>query len=143
MQPADLDEIAAIELESPSSWKRAELEQELWRRDDLQLAAVDETSGEIVGWCCGRRVGAEAELLKISVPRTRRRSGIAFALIERLIWEFSATGVEVLYLEVRAGNAPALQFYHNHGFKMTGLRKKYYTDPEDDALVFTKTLRKY
>ena len=140
MRPADLEAVAAIELEALSPWNRRALEQELQQANGLQFVAEDIDLGVVAGWCCGRLVGPEAELLKISVLHARRRSGIASLLLDRLIQEAVAVGAEVLYLEVRAGNAPALLFYRKHGFKNTGLRKNYYTDPEDDALVFVKDL---
>ncbi len=140
MQAADLDVIAAIEREAPSPWSRDSLEQELHRPNGLQLVVEDDGCGKILGWCCGRQIGPEAELLKISVLRARRNCGIASTLIARLMQEFSTRGVVTLFLEVRAGNHPALQLYRKHGLNETGLRKKYYADPEDDALIFTKDL---
>lgn len=140
MQPADLDEIAAIEQEALSPWSRVELGLELQRSNDLQFAAVDDRDGKVLGWCCGRQVGSEAELLKISVLQANRRCGVASALFAHLLRELIDAGGVVLFLEVRAGNEPALQFYQKNGFRQTGLRKNYYTDPEGDALTFAKDL---
>ena len=140
MRLTDLEAVAAIELEALSPWGRRALEQELRQPKSLQFVAEDNDLGVISGWCCGRLIGPEAELLKISVLRSRRRSGIASLLLARLVQEVVAAGGQSLYLEVRAENAPAVLFYRKHGFKRTGLRKKYYTDPEDDAVVFVKDL---
>ncbi len=141
MRPADLDEIVAIEMEAPSPWTRDFLEQEGQIRSGLQLVAEGEESGRILGWCCARQIGPEAELLKIAVLSAERRSGIASRLIVGLLQELKTLGVAVLYLEVRAGNLPARRFYCKHGFRETGVRKKYYSDPEEDALLFTKDVR--
>ncbi len=140
MQFADLDEIAAIEREVPSPWSRDSLEREGQVANGLQLVVEDKDSSKILGWCCARLVGPEAELLKISVIRVRRRSGIASRLIAGLLRGLSARGVATLFLEVRSGNLPARQFYGKHGFREIGLRKKYYSQPDEDAVLFTKDL---
>jgi ribosomal-protein-alanine N-acetyltransferase len=78
--------------------------------------------------------------LRITVLGTRRKNGVASALLAHLIRQLVASGVATLFLEVRAHNHPALQFYRKHGFIEIGLRRKYYDDPQDDALIFSKNL---
>lgn len=142
MQSADLEGIAAIERESPSPWKHDLISREIHQADGVRLVAEDTEGGLILGWCCGRQIGPEAELLKISVLLAKRKCGIASELLVRLVQEFTVRGVNSLFLEVRAGNFPALQLYRKHGFNEIGRRKRYYCDPEEDALVLTKDLRK-
>lgn len=142
MQLADLEEILSIEREAASPWSEDSLEREVHLPNGVQLVVEDEDNGLILGWCCGRQIGPEAELLKISVLRNRRESGIASTLIACLVQEFSTRGVDTLFLEVRAGNIPALQLYRKHGFSEIGLRRKYYADPEEDALLLRKILLK-
>ena len=140
MQASDLDAVAAIERAAPSPWSRDSLAQELERQGDLQFVVEDDVTGAIVAWCCGRQTGPEAELLKISVHPAQRHGGIASGLMAHLIREFSLRGAIKLFLEVRAGNLPALKLYRKYGLAEIGRRKKYYTDPEDDALLFTGDL---
>ena len=141
MEPGDIDRVVLVEQEGLSPWNRAALVREIEQAAGVQFVAEDEGSGAILGWCCGRWFGIEAELLKITVLKGRRQSGIASALLARLVRHFAVHGVVSLFLEVRADNLPALQFYRKHGFIAIGRRRKYYIDPVDDALILSKNLR--
>ena len=80
------------------------------------------------------------ELLKISVQAESRRQKISTRLLECLEKHLGESGVQVLFLEVRPGNKPAISFYHQVGFTEVARRIKYYSLPEDDALLFRKVL---
>jgi ribosomal-protein-alanine N-acetyltransferase len=137
---ADLDRVVPLEAGEPSAWNNVDIRREIEQRHGIQLVAVDEADGEIVGWCCSRSFEAEAELLKIVVLGRRRRAGIASALMACLESRLSGAGVRTLFLEVRSHNYPALTLYRKRGFREVGRRRKYYSLPEDDALVLAKTL---
>jgi ribosomal-protein-alanine N-acetyltransferase len=137
MHHGDVPGVAAIEQASYSPWSEALVAQELDRPGGVQLVAVD---GEIItGWCCAM-TGPEAELLKIAVEPSFRHRGIGSALLRRLEDLCRDSGSEMLFLEVRAANAGALGLYKKFGFILAGCRKKYYTDPQDDALILKKSL---
>lgn len=140
LQFDDIDRIVELEREESSPWTRNSLVQEIDCIGGLQFTAEDERTETLLGWCCCRWLDQEAELLRITVLGTRRKNGVASALLAHLIRQLVASGVATLFLEVRAHNHPALQFYRKHGFIEIGLRRKYYDDPQDDALIFSKNL---
>lgn len=81
-----------------------------------------------------------AELETILVHSAFRRRGIGAGLLRRAIEIAKQDRAELLRLEVRASNAAALAFYRRQGFRETGRRGRYYTNPADDALLFEMPL---
>lgn len=138
MNPADLDDVLLLEAENPSPWSRSDIEQEIGRHDRVLYVAVDEVMGVIAGWCCCRLLGDQAELLKLAVVGTKRNRGVASGLLAHLLRHIVGRGVQTLFLEVRSRNFPALRFYRKHGFVEIGRRRRYYSSPDDDALVLER-----
>lgn len=95
-----------------------------------------EDGGEIVGCAACQKAADEADLLRVAVSGSRRRVGIAGALLETLFAEALLTGVRTVFLEVRASNRPAVALYLKHGFTHVSLRKNYYGN--EDAVVMKK-----
>lgn len=95
----------------------------------------------IVGWCSAATCFPEAELLKLTVKKAKRSQGIGQMLLEHLTNDLIEKGYATLFLEVRAKNLPALNLYLKNGFVETGLRRDYYKDPNDDALILHKKLQ--
>jgi [ribosomal protein S18]-alanine N-acetyltransferase len=139
MNGGDVAQIATIEASSLSPWSREQIAAELQRKTGLSLVAVA-SAGELQAWCCGLRVGADAELLKITVSPVRRREGIAEALLLELCSQFARHDAERIFLEVRSQNLPALRLYAKLGFQETGRRNNYYNTPADDAVVLVCSL---
>lgn len=77
----------------------------------------------------------EAEIFNIAVLPELRRTGLGKGLLATVLDRLKGQGVRVVFLEVRTGNAPAIGLYEGLGFKRVGLRKKYYADTGEDALV--------
>ncbi len=77
----------------------------------------------------------EAELESIAVSAAEQRRGIGRELFFAMVDELRAAGVREVLLEVRASNRRALDFYHSLGWSETGRRLRYYTDPEEDAVL--------
>ena len=77
-------------------------------------------------------------MMNIAVHPDFRRQGVARALILALTEELKKRGSHCLTLEVRASNAPAIALYEKLGFSQAGLRKNYYRDPKEDALILRK-----
>lgn len=138
MSPADLDDVLRLEAENPSPWSREDIDKEVGRYDRAQYVAVDEEEGGIVGWCCCRFLDDQAELLKIAVIGSMRKRGVASVLLTHLLKDLADRGVQALFLEVRSRNFPALRFYRKHGFTEIGRRQRYYSSPDDDALVLER-----
>jgi ribosomal-protein-alanine acetyltransferase len=102
------------------------------------LALVSERKKEISGCIFGMKVADEAEILNLAVTAPNRRQGEASELIRRLIAEWEPSGTRRIYLEVRESNAPAVALYKELGFQHGGKRKRYYSNPDEDALVLER-----
>jgi len=139
MHHDDVGRIAAIEQASPSPWSASLIVAELNRPQGLQLVAVGDEDGSVLGWCCGI-AAAEAEILKIAIDPSQRRCGLGTALLLRFEALCRDRGCEALLLEVRAASNRAISLYENLGYRSIGCRKKYYSNPQDDALILRKSL---
>ncbi len=141
MNVGDVDGVAAIEAGSLSPWNREQILSELKREAGLALVAVT-SDGVVQGWCCGFFAGSEAELLKVSVSFPWQRQGIGTTLLGKLCYLLATCGAEQLFLEVRSRNVPARELYTKQGFQETGIRRNYYKEPGDDAVIWVKRLNK-
>lgn len=89
--------------------------------------------GEVAGFLVARKTAPdEREILNIAVAQSHRRLGIAERLLQRLI--HSGEPGEV-FLEVRVSNLEAQRVYERTGFQYAGIRKNYYEDPIEDAVI--------
>lgn len=102
-----------------------------------EIAAPDTRSGQILGFIVASLVPPEAELESIAVAENARRHGIGRRLLASLVTRLRAEGTTQLHLEVRASNRVALAFYSAQDFKQSGMRSRYYADPEEDAVLMT------
>jgi ribosomal-protein-alanine N-acetyltransferase len=149
MTEHDLLEVVEIEEASGLSrwgWEayHAELAQE---RSSIMLVArisneEDSSSSQIVkGFIAARIVADELHINNVAVRHRYRRLGVAKKLLETTLYEAERMGARIAYLEVRAGNIPAQALYAGCGFKVTGRRPGYYTQPLEDALVMSLAIR--
>ncbi len=127
-----------IETSSPSPWSSVSIIDELERQNGVQFVAAEERDKHVVGWCCARVIDEEAELFKIAVDARKRRLGVATALLCKLEGECKKRGARKFFLEVRASNEPARAFYRKNGFTQLHIRKNYYRNPKDDAVIYKK-----
>ena len=104
----------------------------------LSLWYVALEGDRVVGYIGSQTVCGETDVMNIAVHPDYRRRGIGQILIEELIREITNLGSISLTLEVRASNAPALALYEKMGFAQVGLRKNYYRNPKEDALILRK-----
>ena len=102
------------------------------------LAMVAVSGNEAVGYLLASLIAPEGELLRIAVHPAHRKKGIGARLMDAFLSEASVRGCDTLFLEVRAENAPAIALYRRFGFADFGLRKGYYRDPTDDALLMKR-----
>lgn len=110
----------------------------LWESD----SSGKEKSGTLVGYITlGMYEAAqEAEVYNIAVAAAHRRKGLGAQLLEQTLAFLTKAGFCRVVLEVRTGNAPALALYSAAGFTRCGLRKGYYADTGEDALVLEAVL---
>lgn len=140
MQPAHIAQIAALEQTCFSDpWPESILARELTNPLSLWLCALDGES--VVGYIGSQTVLGEADMMNVAVAPRARRQGLGRALVEALCTALRCRmQAEVLTLEVRDSNAPALALYASLGFAQIGLRKNYYQHPKEDARILRKAL---
>jgi ribosomal-protein-alanine N-acetyltransferase len=100
------------------------------------IAADESTDSPVQGFLIARCLPEEWEIENIAVDAQHRRRGIGSGLIHKLLAEARKAGVAGIILEVRESNRLAARLYESIGFKLEGLRKNYYQDPQEDALLF-------
>jgi len=135
LEAADLDEVEAIERESyPTPWSRSMFDAELRKPSALALGAF--TGDDVlVGYAFVSRYVDAWHVMNVAVAHAYRRHGIAVALLERL-FEVTASDPRRGYtLEVRVSNVGAIALYEKLGFEARGVRRGYYTDNREDALI--------
>jgi len=134
MNPSDLDEIMAIERDSFSyPWSPRFFLQELRVPCARSLLAV--ANGRTVGYIIYWLLPKEVDIHNLAVHPTCRQRGIGRSLLQGVIDEAKRNGSSRVTLEVRKSNAAAQRLYHSLGFVERGVRRGYYSDDGEDALV--------
>jgi len=135
LELSDLDAIERIERASyPAPWSRSMFASELAKASSLSLAAVAEHE-DLVGYLVLSLYVDAWHVMNIAVDPVWRRQGIASALLERLLADTSGDAERGHTLEVRVSNLAAIRLYEQFGFRSHGIRRGYYTDNREDALV--------
>lgn len=102
------------------------------------LYLVAELDGRVVGHCGVRNLLGEGEITNVAVHPDCRNRGIAGAMLAELLHRGCCMGIEAFTLEVRAGNGSAIRLYEKAGFVTEGIRKGFYDEPKEDALIMWK-----
>jgi ribosomal-protein-alanine N-acetyltransferase len=131
----DLDAVEVIERASyPTPWSRSMFAAELRKPGSLAIGAYGE-SGALLGYAIASRYVDAWHVMNVAVDPAYRRRGIATALLGRLFEITAADPRRGYTLEVRVSNADAIRLYERLGFQARGLRRGYYTDNREDALI--------
>ena len=132
----DLSDIERIERESYATpWSRSMFAGELSKPSSICLGAYDEQSGELIGYLIVSRYVDAWHVMNVAVDPSRRRGRIATELLQRLFEITAGDGRRGYTLEVRVSNDGAIQLYQSLGFEPRGIRRGYYTDNREDALI--------
>ena len=130
-------QIAALEMLCfGDPWSEDSIASEL--DNPLSLWLVAEQNGAVCGYVGSQTVLDETDMMNIAVRPDCRRQGIAAALIEELVSRLKERGSHILRLEVRESNTPAIALYNSMGFTQLGIRKNYYRNPKENALILGK-----
>jgi ribosomal-protein-alanine N-acetyltransferase len=137
---ADLVAVEKLERRAyPTPWSRSMFAGELSKPSSVCLGAFDtDAKDRLAGYLIVSRYVDAWHLMNVAVDEPYRRRGIARRLLEEL---FSVTHGDPLRgytLEVRVSNRNAIGLYENAGFRITGVRRGYYTDNREDAYVMWK-----
>ena len=137
MNEHHVSQIALLEGECfADPWSQQSIASEL--HNPLSLWLVAQEGQTLLGYVGSQTCLDETDMMNIAVSPASRRQCVARALIEALVSALRERGSKQLTLEVRASNGPARQLYESLGFLQVGLRKNYYRNPKEDALILRK-----
>jgi ribosomal-protein-alanine N-acetyltransferase len=131
---ADLTDVEGIERRAyPTPWSRSMFASELGKPTSVCLGAFE--GDQLVGYVVNSRYVDAWHVMNVAVDPDYQGRGIATQLLERLFELTADDGRDGYTLEVRVSNAIAIQLYEKLGFEARGLRRGYYTDNREDALI--------
>ena len=140
MEGKDLDEVLRIENTSfPNPWRKSTFQGEIGNCGvSFPLVIKHRDLEKVMGYIIYWQILNEAQISNFAVHPELRRMGIGESVMHIVMDLMYQRGVQYVILEVRLSNRAARSLYQKFGFKVWGRRKKYYRDPEEDALVMGK-----
>ena len=136
--PEDAEGVARVERESfPTPWSREDFWREASNDFACYIVALEDT--DITGFAGCWISFDEAQVTNIAVTAIQRNKGCGKLLMEQMMCAAVARGVERMTLEVRPSNMPAIRLYERLGFSAVGVRKGYYQDNGEDAILMWNT----
>ena len=137
---SDAKEIAAMEAEYFSdSWGERDILSYISSELAMCFSALD--GGELIGYILGRKIVPEGEIYRVCVKAERRQRGVGYRLLSYALKTELGEGVETVFLEVREQNTAARRLYSAEGFEEISVRKNYYRNPTDNAIIMIKGLK--
>jgi ribosomal-protein-alanine N-acetyltransferase len=139
MQEDDFPAILGIEqISFTSPWTEQDFLNETCKKNTLSKVALFD--GNIIGYICVNYHTHKSNILNLAVHPDFRRLGVATILLDEAIMELKKKGCAFIYLKVRVSNTVAQRFYNIFKFKVESIRKKYYDNPDEDALLMMRRL---
>jgi ribosomal-protein-alanine N-acetyltransferase len=133
--PDDIDAVMKVEEASFSlSWSKDDIARDI-TDNILSAYFVAETSGAVCGYAGMWVVSDECHIMTIAVVPEHREAGVGTMLFMKLLDEARLRGAHRFFLEARASNAQAIALYRKFGFRAIDIRKAYYEDDKEDAIV--------
>ncbi len=136
MQKIDIENVIKIEEQAYGEhhWSKDSFYGELANKLAYYYSAFD-SAGELVGYAGSWRVIDETHITTIAVRPDMKRKKIGEALLIKILDDCYNSEIKYITLEVRVSNEPAIKLYEKYGFKSLGLRKGYYQNNNEDALI--------
>lgn len=135
LKASDVDDL--IELEQlcfDYNWTREQFLMGLER--GIYTILGKRVDGILVGYMAFSTIEDEMEILNLAVHPDYRRHGLGTALLQRAFEICVKKGIAKSFLDVKKSNIAAIRLYTNFGYTQFGVRKKYYPDTKEDALLF-------
>ena len=139
MTEADIDVVSELECSAFSdSWSKRSIQDTLESGSSIVLVA--EKDEEIIGYCISYSVLDEAEIARIAVASSQRKQGAGQEILKETCRICKEKGIERLLLDVRESNVNARRFYKAFGFDEDGIRKNFYDNPKEHAVLMSMIL---
>lgn len=126
----------AEELIFSDAWSERSISSAICTEGGICFVAME--GDNLIAYVLGRLIAPEGEIYRIAVLPEYRRRGIGYRLLDYAVKTSRGRGLECLFLEVRSKNLPARKLYRAYGFKDMGIRRGYYKDPPDDAVIMLR-----
>jgi ribosomal-protein-alanine N-acetyltransferase len=120
-------------------WSKGEFEKEM--KNDVARYLVADIDGKIVGYVGIWFVAGEGHITNVAVHSDYRGQKIGDILIKHLVKICKDNNIFAMTLEVRVSNIVAQNLYKKYGFKLAGIRKEYYSDNKEDAMIMWSQLK--
>ena len=139
MNLADVDSVCVLEeMAFSMPWHKESFIEMIENKDALYLVADDERAG-VIGCCGVRSIVGEGDITNVVVHPDFRKKGVAFDMLTQLLFRGEKEfGIKEFTLEVRYSNIGAIHLYEKLGFVSEGIRKNFYEEPVEDALIMWK-----
>jgi ribosomal-protein-alanine N-acetyltransferase len=132
----DLDAVAKLEAVCfPEPWTAEMRRRELRQTDVARMYVLRLPAHPVAAFCACWLIVDELHINTIAVDPDLRRQGLAHRLMQHVLTESAADGARRATLEVRSSNTAALRLYSRLGFAIRAVRPRYYSHPEEDALI--------
>ena len=120
----------------PDGWSERDVTDVICTDGSMCFVATDDSG--TVAYVLGRMIAPEGEIYRVAVRPDKRQRGLGYRLLDYAVKTSRGRGLESIFLEVRSRNIPAIKLYTSYGFRKAGVRKNYYKDPADDAIVMLR-----
>jgi [ribosomal protein S18]-alanine N-acetyltransferase len=138
---ADAGALAALDARgSTHPWSEAAFAGALRSGAGERVALLRDARADLVGFCVWQEVADEAHVHNVAIATGHRGRGLGRRLLSVCLGMAASRGARRAFLDVRQGNAPARALYAALGFRETGRRRAYYTEPVEDALLLAADL---
>lgn len=137
MEEKDIEQVYEIETSTFSKpWSKKDFQQSVQNQEHIYLVAEEQEC--ILGYCGMWCIAGEGQITNVAVAKEHRGKGIADKMFACFLEEGYLHNVQAFTLEVRVSNQVAISLYQKYGFENAGIRKKFYEEPTEDAMIMWK-----
>lgn len=141
MKESDIPEVARLEKEIfPDPWSEGAISETFEQEQTLLLVAYEDR--KLIGYLILYFVLEEGEIARIAVIPECRRRGVGARMLLELEDLCEDNGITKLLLDVRESNETAISFYTSYGFVQDGVRRNFYSDPQEDGILMSREIGK-